>query len=78
MRSRRRKLIERLEDLAEELYGPASAISIDPEVGGWRARIWNAKGYQVESVWTNAGRQRAIRALLGELAHKLARRRASA
>lgn len=55
------KPIERLERIAEDKYGMSAAVSVNYEGDGWTARVWNAKGYEVE---TNRS-QRKVEAIMG-------------
>lgn len=43
------KPIERLEQVAEEKYGKAAAVSVNYEDDKWIARVWDAKGYVLEA-----------------------------
>ena len=40
--------LDDLADLAEVLHGRGTALSVDREPGGWRLRLWDAKGLLIE------------------------------
>jgi hypothetical protein len=44
--------LERLEEMAEEVYGQGSAISLDKEKDGWYARVWDRAGEVVLWAWS--------------------------
>lgn len=44
--------LELIEEMAEEVYGQGSVISLDKEKDGWYARIWNRAGEIVLWGWS--------------------------
>lgn len=40
--------IEDVEQLATELHGRGTAVSVDAVAGGWIVRLWDAKGKLIE------------------------------
>ena len=59
--------VERVTDLALTVYGPRFAVSLDPDEGGWKARVWNEKGVEVLVTSVRANRTDAV----AELARKI-------
>jgi glutamate/tyrosine decarboxylase-like PLP-dependent enzyme len=58
--------IEDIEQIAEDLHGRGTAVSVDAVAGGWIVRLWDKKGNLIEE--TDLGRKEdALRDMLRRL-----------
>jgi hypothetical protein len=72
-RANRKVRLDRVEELADEVYGQGAAISLDRERGGWSARVWDRKGAEVLWTWSQVSKAEAVTELgkkLEELAEE--------
>jgi hypothetical protein len=67
----RKTEIQRVEELAAELHGPAAAVSQDREPPWWHARVWDAKGANVVEVGSLTSARDALSMLAASLRDRL-------
>lgn len=61
-----------LQDLATELHGKGSAISVDPGFAGWTINVWDSKGRPQET-FSHASKRLARKLAIDALRSKLRR-----